>query len=85
MLRSDLVFCRTWVTVEPKKLCLPVDDHLAPAAEPWRGMRRTAEVRRDEGLAIPVNQDSLYKVGRPRRHPSPLLAPSLAPWPCLCA
>ena len=28
----------------------------------WQGMRTVAQIRKDRGLEIPVNKDSLYKV-----------------------
>jgi ribosome biogenesis protein BMS1 len=60
ILMSDIVFCRTWVPVEPARFCNPVCSLLTREGE-WEAMRTTAQVRRERALPIPVNKDSLYK------------------------
>ncbi|OQR91120.1 ribosome biogenesis protein BMS1, partial [Thraustotheca clavata] len=58
ILKSDIVFCRTWVPVEPKLLYNPVMSLLDPK---WRRMKTVRELRQDNALPIPVNPDSIYK------------------------
>ncbi|OQR91640.1 ribosome biogenesis protein BMS1 [Achlya hypogyna] len=58
ILKSDIVFCRTWVPVEPKLLYNPVTSLLDPK---WRGMKTVRELRQQHQLPIPVNPDSVYK------------------------
>jgi ribosome biogenesis protein BMS1 len=77
ILMSDIVFCRTWVPVEPARYYNPVCSLLLGDGEKWRGMRTTAEIRRAEGIPIPVNKDSLYKpIERPDRHFNKMVIPS---------
>lgn len=63
---SDIVFLRAWTNVEAKKLYNPVTSLLHRREEgqlesDWQGMKTVAELRRERGLSIPVNTDSLYK------------------------
>ncbi|RHY63111.1 hypothetical protein DYB30_000613 [Aphanomyces astaci] len=58
ILKSDIIFCRTWVPVEPKLLYNPVTSLLQSN---WRAMRTMRELRAANKLAIPVNPDSVYK------------------------
>ncbi|RLN57780.1 hypothetical protein BBP00_00007349 [Phytophthora kernoviae] len=66
ILKSDLVFCRTWVPVEPKTLYNPVTSLLTNVkGSSKKGamglMKTTYELRKEQKLAVPVNPDSLYK------------------------
>eukprot|EP00271_Cylindrocystis_brebissonii_P019000 TRINITY_DN5589_c0_g2_i1.p1 TRINITY_DN5589_c0_g2~~TRINITY_DN5589_c0_g2_i1.p1 ORF type:complete len:770 (-),score=259.46 TRINITY_DN5589_c0_g2_i1:710-2980(-) len=61
ILMSDIVFLRAWVKVPIPKFFNPVTSLLQPRGTSWQGMRTVGQLRRDEGLAIPVNKDSLYK------------------------
>jgi ribosome biogenesis protein BMS1 len=65
ILKSDLVFCRTWVPVEPKQLYNPVTSLLTDVKGGKKGalglMKTTYELRKEQKLAVPVNPDSLYK------------------------
>ena len=65
LLLSDVVFLRAWVAVEVPRLYNPVASllqaHAAAEAGAWQGMRTVAQLRRDQGLPIPVNPDSLYR------------------------
>eukprot|EP00168_Porphyra_purpurea_P019800 TRINITY_DN8037_c0_g1_i1.p2 TRINITY_DN8037_c0_g1~~TRINITY_DN8037_c0_g1_i1.p2 ORF type:complete len:307 (-),score=129.75 TRINITY_DN8037_c0_g1_i1:484-1404(-) len=82
ILLSDIVFLRSWVPVEPPRVCVMAEDLLEPAlhrgatdAAPWR-MRTVREVREARGLAQPLNVDSLYKpVVRETRRFNPLQVP----------
>lgn len=59
---SDIVFLRTWVQVALPRFFTPVTSLLDGPNRPWRGMRTVGEIRREAGVPIPVNKDSLYKV-----------------------
>lgn len=61
---SDIVFVRTWFTVEVPQLYNPVTTLLLPQEEKarWTGMKTVGQLRREKGLQGPLNKDSLYKV-----------------------
>ncbi|KAJ0400739.1 hypothetical protein P43SY_005460 [Pythium insidiosum] len=61
ILKSDIVFCRTWVPVEPKTFYNPVTSLLARGAKTLPLMKTTYELRKEQKVAVPVNPDSLYK------------------------
>jgi len=64
ILMSDIVFCRTWVPVAPKKFYNPLTNLLeGGTSEEWdKGrMQTVGELRRKLNLPTPVNNDSLYK------------------------
>ncbi|KAL7684327.1 putative ribosome biogenesis protein Bms1/Tsr1 [Plasmopara halstedii] len=65
ILKSDLVFCRTWVPVDPKQLYNPVTSLLTNIKGSQKStlglMKTTYELRKELKLAVPVNPDSLYK------------------------
>ncbi|KAJ3086602.1 Glycoside hydrolase 2 (Mannanase, beta-galactosidase) [Quaeritorhiza haematococci] len=64
ILMSDIVFLRAWYAVKPKKYYNPVTNLLlAPDSNDggWKGMRLTSQVRREEGIETPYNNDSAYK------------------------
>ncbi|CAH0519932.1 unnamed protein product [Peronospora belbahrii] len=65
ILKSDLVFCRTWVPVDPKQLYNPVTSLLTNVKNLKKStlglMKTTYELRKEQKLAVPVNPDSLYK------------------------
>ena len=58
---SDIVFLRAWYPVKPKKFYNPVTSLLLSKKKKWTGMRTTGQIRRDEGLSVPVQKDSEYK------------------------
>jgi ribosome biogenesis protein BMS1 len=58
ILKSDIVFCKTWVPVEPKMLYNPVSSLLT---DTWRPMKTVRELRVRAQVPIPVNPDSVYK------------------------
>ena len=62
ILMSDIVFMRTWYTVNVPKfyatvtsLLLPIDQKLK-----WQGMKTVGQLRRERGLHAPNNTDSHY-------------------------
>lgn len=68
ILMSDIVICRLWVNVEPKKFYNPVfssltakenNDQTLAVGLPL--MRSTAQIRKDEQVPQPVNKNSVYK------------------------
>ena len=77
ILMSDIVFCRTWVPVDPVRFYNPVCSLLAGGSDNVEGlMKTTAMVRREKGLNIPVNKDSLYKpIERQERHFNKMVIP----------
>ena len=60
----DIVFIRCWYPVTVPKYYNPVTSLLISSDDKsgWQGMRTVAQIRRDRGLEIPLNKDSLYKV-----------------------
>ena len=73
LLMSDLVFVRTWFTVEVPKLYNLVTSLL----NSWVEMRTVGKIRYDNGKKPPVAKDSLYKpVTRETRHFNPLHVPN---------
>lgn len=67
ILKSDIVFCRTWVPVEAKPFYNPVTSLLMSTKDSTgkKGsaglMKTTFELRKEQKVAVPVNPDSLYK------------------------
>jgi len=80
ILMSDIVFCRTWTTVNPKEYYNPVTSLLLPDKQRWRetsGMRVISELRRQKKIPIPVNPDSAYReIQRAPRTFNPLKVPA---------
>ena len=72
LLMSDLVFVRTWFTVDVPKFYNIVTSLL----NSWVEMRTVGKIRYDEGTKPPVARDSLYKpVSRETRRFNPLHVP----------
>ena len=69
ILKSDIVFCRTWMPVDIKKYYNPVTSLLAKAgADGWRGMKPKAQLQIETQTPIEVNADSIYKpIVRPEK------------------
>jgi len=62
ILRSDIIFCRTWVPVEIKQYYNPVTSLLCKSgAEGWRAMKNKAQLHVETQTPIEVNPDSIYK------------------------
>lgn len=81
ILMSDLVFLRAWYPIKPHRFYNPVTnlldlDEESSGDNAWQGMRLTNEVRRDEGIPIPMEKDSSYRpIERQTRHFNPLRVP----------
>mmetsp|Transcript_13937 Transcript_13937/g.39120 ORF Transcript_13937/g.39120 Transcript_13937/m.39120 type:complete len:1191 (-) Transcript_13937:87-3659(-) len=69
IIRSDIVFCRTWMPVQMKEYYNPVTNHLSSKGTiGWYGMRNKALMQLETGTPIEVNPDSIYKpIQRPER------------------
>ncbi|KAF4469602.1 hypothetical protein FALBO_3469 [Fusarium albosuccineum] len=71
ILISDIVFLRAWYPIKPHRFYNPVTNLIG-----WQPMRRTGEVRRDQGVATPQPKNSQYrKIERETRHFNPLRVP----------
>jgi ribosome biogenesis protein BMS1 len=74
LLKSDIVFLRTWYPVMPRPFYNPVNSALL--ATPWTGMRLNAEIREATQTPIPAQVDSLYRpIERQARRFNPLKVP----------
>ncbi|KAI0387555.1 DUF663-domain-containing protein [Hypomontagnella monticulosa] len=72
ILVSDLVFLRAWYPIKPHRFYNPVTNLLGD----WQPMRLTGEVRRDQGIPTPQNNNSRYRqIERPTRHFNALKVP----------
>jgi len=63
ILMSDIVFVKTWFTVDVPKFYAVVTNLLQKEDErsSWKGMRTVAEIKRENNIRNEVNTDSLYK------------------------
>eukprot|EP00397_Hematodinium_sp_SG-2012_P009851 GEMP01009948.1.p1 GENE.GEMP01009948.1~~GEMP01009948.1.p1 ORF type:complete len:996 (-),score=245.75 GEMP01009948.1:342-3329(-) len=73
ILMGDLIVCKSWISVEPKKFYNPMLD-----VSEWKHLRTLAEIRRDKGVPIPFNKNSEYgqKIERKERRFNKLKIPS---------
>lgn len=69
ILKSDIVFCRTWMPVEVKKYYNPVTSLMnKDGTNGWVGMKPKAQLQIETGTPIEVNADSIYKpIERPNQ------------------
>ena len=76
VLLSDIIFCRTWVRVEPKRYYNPVTNLLDGSEEDWRGMKTKGQLFIENDRPIEVKKDSVYKpLTRPVRRFNVLKVP----------
>lgn len=76
VLRSDVVFMRTWTPVAVPRFYNPVTSLLLQQKDTWQGMRTVGQLRKDRALRPPVKDDSLYApVSRQSRVFNPLKIP----------
>jgi len=57
ILKSDIVFCRTWYQVDIPKFCNPV-----VAYGRTRMLKTHAELRKERGIVLSTNKDSEYVI-----------------------
>lgn len=68
VLMSDIVFLRAWYPIQPHRFYNPVTNLLLSADEvprkskAWTGMRLTGQVRAEQGIPIPEEKNSRYRV-----------------------
>jgi len=62
ILLSDIVFIKTWFTVDVPKYFAPVTNLLMAKEEraTWKGMRTVGQIKRDHNVQAVVNPDNLY-------------------------
>jgi ribosome biogenesis protein BMS1 len=76
LLLSDIVFMRTWYPLSPIAYFNPVTSHMLPFKSVWFGMKTVGQLRYEQNLPTPHNEDSLYKpVERVERQFNPLHVP----------
>ena len=78
ILKSDIVFVRTWFTVEVPKFYAPVTNLLFPPEEKskWQGMRTVGEIKRERRIKADPNADNFYRpVARDPKAFKPLTIP----------
>ncbi|XP_072174747.1 ribosome biogenesis protein BMS1 homolog [Diadema setosum] len=78
ILKSDIIFVRTWYQVAVPKFYNPVTTLLLPPEEKgqWAGMRTVGQLRHDANLPVPRQKDSEYKtIERKTRHFNRLVVP----------
>jgi len=66
LLKSDIVFLRSWKAVDPPRYCVNVLNALNPE---WEGMRTMRELRRDLNLPFDHRPESEYKEIKRRNEP----------------
>ncbi|KAI1874988.1 uncharacterized protein JN550_002417 [Neoarthrinium moseri] len=72
LLMSDIVFLRAWYPIKPHRYYNVMTNLLGS----WQGMRLTGEVRRDQGIATPMEKNSKYRtIERQTRHFNALKVP----------
>ncbi|VEU23073.1 DEKNAAC104187 [Brettanomyces naardenensis] len=76
ILASDIVILRSWYPVQPKKYYNPVTSLLLKDKGTWKGMRLVGQIRADNGISTPMQNDSAYhKIERQERRFNPLRVP----------
>ncbi|KFM76304.1 Ribosome biogenesis protein BMS1-like protein, partial [Stegodyphus mimosarum] len=78
IIKSDIVFLRTWVTVIVPQFCITVTSLLLPPDQKskWQGARTIGRLRYEKGLHAPVNEDSTYTpIERKLKQFAPLVVP----------
>ena len=77
ILKSDIVFARTWYPVSVPKFYNPVTSLLNAEKSSWNGMRTVGQIRYETTTKPPVKKNSLYKpVVRETRRFNPLRIPA---------
>lgn len=61
ILMSDIVFLKTWYSLEPTEFVNPVTNMLTGAESEWQSVRTTAQIRHSMDMKTPSNPDSVYR------------------------
>ncbi|KAI3403966.2 BMS1 [Candida oxycetoniae] len=76
VLMSDTIFLKTWYPIKIKKFYNPVTSLLLSRHSDWKGMRLTGQVRAENNILTPLQDDSQYKkIERVERRFNPLRVP----------
>ncbi|CAK9437899.1 uncharacterized protein LODBEIA_P22770 [Lodderomyces beijingensis] len=76
ILMSDTIFLKTWYPIQIKKFYNPVTSLLLNHHSEWKGMRLTGQVRAENNIPTPLQDDSQYKkIDRVERKFNPLRVP----------
>ncbi|XP_055686722.1 ribosome biogenesis protein BMS1 homolog [Lutzomyia longipalpis] len=78
ILKSDIVFCRTWFKVDVPKFYAPVTSLMLPLGQKseWKGMKTLGELKRERNIRAIPNPDNLYTtVERREKAFRPLVIP----------
>ena len=62
LVKSDIVFLRGWVPVEPAEFYNPVTNLLEERKGEFEGMKTVFQLRKERSERIPLKKDSLYQV-----------------------
>ncbi|GAM23959.1 hypothetical protein SAMD00019534_071340 [Acytostelium subglobosum LB1] len=77
LLMSDIIFLRTWYTIQPTKFYTPVTNILKQDKSEWQGMKTVGQLRYEHGLRAPIKEDSVYReIERPKREYRPMEIPA---------
>ncbi|XP_059614390.1 ribosome biogenesis protein BMS1 homolog [Phlebotomus argentipes] len=62
ILKSDIVFCRTWFKVDVPRFYAPVTSLMLPLGQKsqWKGMKTLGELKRERNIRAVPNPDHLY-------------------------
>ncbi|CEF61256.1 Bms1l protein [Strongyloides ratti] len=64
--KSDIVFLRSWISVEIPKFFIPITDKLLSSDNKWVGMKTTGRLRFEKGITLEHDPNTNYKnVQRP--------------------
>ncbi|GAB0093888.1 BMS1 [Sergentomyia squamirostris] len=78
ILKSDIVFCRTWFKVDVPKFYAPVTSLMLPPGQKcqWKGMKTLGELKRERNIKTLPNPDNLYTaISRKEKAFRPLVIP----------
>lgn len=77
LLMSDIIFCRTWTTINPHKYYNNIANYLYTDKQQWNGMKSIGAIRYELNQPVPNNINSQYKpIQRGIRKFSSLVIPS---------
>uniref|UniRef100_A0A0K0FM02 Bms1l protein (inferred by orthology to a zebrafish protein) n=1 Tax=Strongyloides venezuelensis TaxID=75913 RepID=A0A0K0FM02_STRVS len=59
--KADIVFLRSWISVDIPKFYVPITDKLIDNEEKWVGMKTTGRLRFEKGIALEHDSNTNYK------------------------